>query len=94
MSSLPETWAERGIYFFSIISNGWILLALFCSLASGVSWFLAMTRFELNYAYPFMSLNYVLVLFLAPLILNETISFNKVVGTLIIVIGILVIIKR
>jgi multidrug transporter EmrE-like cation transporter len=51
----------------------------------------AMTKFELSFAYPFMALNFVLVLFLSLALLGETFSFVKLLGVLLIVLGTIVI---
>lgn len=90
---MPQGLIEKLSYFVGLISNPWILLAFTFTGLSGLSWFIAMTKFELSYAYPFVSLNYVLVLMLAPVILNESISTSKVVGTLIIVVGVILLVK-
>jgi uncharacterized membrane protein len=57
--------------------------AFFASLA----WMAAMTKFELNHAYPFMSLNFVIVLLLSGWLLNEPVSIQKALGVVLIVIG-------
>lgn len=46
-----------------------------------------MTEFDLSHAYPFMSLNFVLVLLLSGWLLNEPITFPKVFGVILIVLG-------
>ena len=93
VGSVPQGLAEKFTYLFNMISNPWILLAFIFTALSGVTWLLAMTKFELSYAYPFVSLNYLLILLLAPLLLNETISTYKIIGSLIIVLGIIVLSK-
>lgn len=57
--------------------------AFFASLA----WMAAMTRFELSYAYPFMSLNFVLVLLLGVGLLGESLTPAKLAGVCLIVVG-------
>jgi multidrug transporter EmrE-like cation transporter len=49
-----------------------------------------MTKFELSYAYPFMSLAFVLVLFLSALFFKEAITLPKLLGLTLIVAGIIV----
>ena len=93
LGSVPQGVAEKFTYLFNMISNPWILLAFTFTALSGVTWLLAMTKFELSYAYPFVSLSYVLILLLAPLLLNETVSIYKIIGSLVIVLGIIVLSK-
>ena len=54
---------------------------------AGLAWMAAMTRFELSYAYPFMSLSFVFVLVLSVAFLGETLTLNKVIGVALIGIG-------
>ena len=50
-----------------------------------------MTKFELSHAYPFTSLNFVIVLLLSGLILGEPITQSKMTGVILIVLGTMVI---
>lgn len=54
---------------------------------ASLAWMAAMTKFELSHAYPFMSLNFVIVIFLSGWLLNEPISLQKIFGIGLIVIG-------
>ena len=49
-----------------------------------------MTKFELSYAYPFMSLAFVLVLVLSAVLFHEPLTVPKILGVLLIIIGIVV----
>ncbi|WP_342382500.1 EamA family transporter [Bacteroides ovatus] len=60
---------------------------------ASVFWMLAMTKFELTYAYPFMSLSPALVFVIGILVLGETFTIGKILGLLLIMIGILVTVK-
>lgn len=50
-----------------------------------------MTRLKLSEAYPFMSLAFVIVMFLSHPLFGEALSTNKVLGTIIVVVGLTVI---
>jgi multidrug transporter EmrE-like cation transporter len=64
---------------------------IFSGFAAGflasLAWMAAMTKFPLNHAYPFMSLNFVVVGVLSYWILNEPISLQKCTGLGLIVLG-------
>ena len=49
-----------------------------------------MTKFDISYAYPFMSSAFVLVFLISVILFNEAITWNKVIGLLLIVAGIVV----
>lgn len=60
---------------------------------ASIFWMLAMTKFELTYAYPFMSLSPALVFVIGILVLGEAFTIGKILGLLLIMIGILVTVK-
>ncbi|NIM97932.1 MAG: hypothetical protein GTO24_07615 [candidate division Zixibacteria bacterium] len=49
-----------------------------------------MTKFEISYAYLFMSLGFVLVMVLSAVLLSEQVTCTRAVGTLIVICGVLV----
>lgn len=57
---------------------------------ASLAWMAAMTKFELSHAYPFMSLNFVIVILLSGWLLNEPISVQKIFGIGLIVVGTIV----
>lgn len=56
-----ETWQDKFILAFSMLLNPYIIIALILTLLAGVTWMIAMTKFEISYAYPFTLLGLVLV---------------------------------
>lgn len=60
---------------------------------ASVFWMLAMTKFEITYAYPFMSLSPALVFLVGILVLNEPFTWGKLIGLLVIILGIFITIK-
>lgn len=60
---------------------------------ASIFWMLAMTKFELTYAYPFMSLSPALVFVIGILVLGEAFTIGKILGLLLIMIGILITVK-
>ncbi|MDM7914462.1 MAG: EamA family transporter [Candidatus Eisenbacteria bacterium] len=55
--------------------------------AGAILWLAALSRAPLSWAYPILSLGYVLVLFSARFILHEPVSWQRWAGTLVIVGG-------
>ena len=74
--------------FDQLIFSGFI-----SAFVASVFWMLAMTKFELTYAYPFMSLSPALVFIIGIFVLGETFTIGKVLGLLIIMIGIIITVK-
>lgn len=57
---------------------------------ASVFWMLAMTKFEITQAYPFMSLAPAMVFLLGIWLLNEQFTWGKVIGLVLIICGIIV----
>ena len=65
-----------------------VLLGLFFYGISTIFWLIALSKIELNVAYPLLSIGYVLLMILSYFLLNESITLYKVIGTLLIVAGV------
>jgi multidrug transporter EmrE-like cation transporter len=88
--ALPAALSERIPFLLGLIFNPWILSGILAGFFALVCWLAAMTKFELSYAYPFMSLAFVFVLILSALLFHEPLSVAKVLGVLLIIAGIIV----
>lgn len=70
-----------------------IVLGLIMYGLSTVFWLIALSQKDLSYVYPFISLTFIIVLFLSYFVLKEQISTARIVGTTIIVIGLMVVVR-
>jgi multidrug transporter EmrE-like cation transporter len=87
---LPAGSAAKVYFLLSLLLNPWVMSGVAAGFLAMLCWMAAMTKFELSYAYPFMSLAFVLVTVLSVIIFKEAISLQKVLGLLLIVGGIVV----
>ena len=92
--ALPTDFMGKVQFVAHLFLNPWVLSGLFSTLFAGISWMLAMSRFEISYAYPWIGLNFVLMLVFGVLIFNESFNLAKVLGTLLVVIGLIVITRN
>ena len=88
-----ETWQEKFALAFSMLLNPYIIIALVLTLLAGVTWMIAMTKFEISYAYPFTLLALVLVTIFSVIFFGESINIYKLIGIVFIILGIVVISK-
>lgn len=88
---LPEATGDKILFLLGQFLNPWILSGFASAFLASMAWMAAMTRFELAYAYPFMSLAFVIVMVLSVSFLGEVVNAAKVVGTLMVIAGLLVI---
>ncbi|MDH5184780.1 MAG: EamA family transporter [Gammaproteobacteria bacterium] len=88
---LPADGQGKIVFIINLLLNPWVISGVVATFLAGVSWMLAMTKFEISYAFPFISLNYILILFAAFILFGETFSMVKIIGTTLVVVGLLVI---
>jgi multidrug transporter EmrE-like cation transporter len=85
-----ESISEKIIFALSMLLTPYIMLSLFLTLLSGLSWMIAMTKFDLSYAYPFTTLGFVFIFIFSIFLFNEPSSWQKVLGLFFIIIGIII----
>lgn len=88
--ALPTAPAKKIAFLLGLAINPWIVSGLGAAFLAFLCWMAAMTKFQLSYAYPFMSAAFMLVLILSAILFNETVTPWKVIGTVLIIIGIAV----
>lgn len=58
---------------------------------SAVAWIYILSKVNLSFAYPFLALNYVGIIFVSRMFLNESLDLLKLTGSGVIIIGIIII---
>ena len=71
-----------------ILLNPFVVAGLVGFFISMLIWLYVLSRMELSFAYPFVALNYVLILFGSYFLFKETITPLKIVGVAVIIIGV------
>ncbi|MBA7630964.1 putative 4-amino-4-deoxy-L-arabinose-phosphoundecaprenol flippase subunit ArnF [subsurface metagenome] len=74
--------------YIKILLNPFVIAGLFGFFVSMLIWLYVLSRMELSLAYPFVALNYVLILFGSYFLFKETITPLKIVGVAVIIIGV------
>ncbi|MCL2623028.1 MAG: EamA family transporter [Planctomycetaceae bacterium] len=88
---LPEQAVEKIAFLVKALLGDPIILSGFVSaFVASLFWMAAMTKFELSFAYPFMSLSFVLVFILSVFLFHDTVNFGKACGLGLIVLGIII----
>ena len=90
IGSLPENLIDKIYFFAQLLSNPWILSGFFSAFIASFFWMAAMTKFDISYAYPFMSSAFVLVFLLSIVLFHEPITWQKTIGLVFIVLGIII----
>lgn len=81
------------ISYLKLLFDPLIFSGFVSAFIASVFWILVMTKFEITYAYPFMSLSPAFVFLIGIFVLGEVFTIGKLVGLLIIMIGIIVTVK-
>ena len=91
--ALPSGLINKSLFLLNLFLDPFIFSGFAAAFLAAVSWMAAMTKFEISFAYPFISLNFVFVFFFSTLILGEVFTIGKVIGLILIVIGLIVMVK-
>jgi undecaprenyl phosphate-alpha-L-ara4N flippase subunit ArnF len=76
-----------------LLFDQFVLFSLVSAFMAFVFWTMAMTKFEITIAYPFMSLAPAIVFIFGIFILNETFTVGKIIGLVLIILGTIVTVK-
>ena len=87
---MPVSLDDKVIFFGKLLLDPFIISGFVAAFIASLCWMSAMTKFDLSFAYPFMSLSFVLVLIFSGLSFHEVITYPKVIGSVFIVIGIII----
>ena len=72
-----------------VATNLYILLGLGSYVISVAVWLLVLSQVEVSYAYPFLSVGYVVVTLMGYFLFQESVSWMRVTGILIIIVGVI-----
>lgn len=90
---LPAGTLERVHFITALLLTPWIWLAIGCTFLAGVSWMLALTRFELSYAFPFTGVSFLVMLLAGAFMFGEHVTIARVAGTLLVMLGLIVVVR-
>ncbi|MBI4447619.1 EamA family transporter [Candidatus Woesearchaeota archaeon] len=75
---------------FRLYWDALIIVGLFFYCLSALLWLVALSKVDLSYGYPLVSVNYVLVALASKFIFKERISYKRWLSILVIVLGVVV----
>lgn len=83
----PHDFAGKLRFYAALLLNPWVLSTFAAAFIAAICWLTAMMRLDINKAYPFMALNFVLVGLLAVPLFGESMSWPKIGGLALVVMG-------
>lgn len=87
---IPHDLGDKLFFFAKFLMNPWVISAFAAAFLASLAWIGAVSKLPLSHAYPFMSFAFVLVLILSSLLFHEPLTWQKVVGMVCIVSGIVI----
>jgi multidrug transporter EmrE-like cation transporter len=78
-------------YLPQLIGNIFLWASFLCYGLSILIWIIVLSKVEVSYAYAFSSLGYILVTIMGVLLLHEQISVLRIIGILVVCIGIILV---
>lgn len=76
---------------FTILSNLSVLAGLTAYVTSAAVWLIVLSKLDVSKAYPFVGLGFILTMLFAYFFLNEPLTYLKIIGTIFIFVGIVLI---
>ena len=108
LNALAQIFLKRGVMHFENIpastgnllklylnaaTNYYVLGGLLCYGVSVLTWMFVLSKTEVSYAYPFLSIGYILSAIAGYYFFQEHISFSRMLGIAIICVGVIIIAK-
>jgi multidrug transporter EmrE-like cation transporter len=88
LGTRPAGVEQNLTFLFRMLTSPWVLSGFAAAFGAAMVWMLAVSRLDLSYAYPFMSLTFPSILLLSYVFFKEPVSIGNVVGVGFIVLGI------
>lgn len=75
------------------VLNRFVILGFLSYLISAASWLIALSRMDLSFAYPMISVGYIIVVILSKLIFDEPVTTLRIAGTLFVCFGVFLLLR-
>lgn len=92
-AATPTASGGRLDFVVSMLLTPWVWAAILCTFLAGVAWMLALTRFELTYAFPFTGVTFALILLAGAFMFGEHVGPARIAGTFLVLLGLVVIVR-
>ncbi len=87
----PHTIHELANFFIRACINPYVITAIIITAATAVVWIYTVSKAQISFIYPFMSLSYVLVALFSLLLFREDVTITRWLGVAVICIGVFIV---
>ena len=88
--TMPDAFSDKIFFLIKLLFDPFIFSGFAAAFIASFFWMATMTKFELSFAYPFMSGAFVLVFLFSVFLFQEAVTWQKIVGLILIVLGIII----
>lgn len=81
-------WENCGPVLFALAASPYIIAGMACYIVSIAVWLLVLSRVEVSYAYPLLSIGYIVTAFAARIFFDEAIGATRWAGIIVICLGV------
>jgi multidrug transporter EmrE-like cation transporter len=94
-SGIAQSLDVRSIFTFlqTAVTNQFVLAGFLCYLISAASWLIILSRVDLSYAYPLISIGYIIIVVLSKYIFDEPVTGMRIAGTLLVCSGVFLLLR-
>ena len=94
-STIAQSLDIRSIFAFlrTAVANQFVLAGFLCYLISAASWLIILSRVDLSYAYPLISIGYIIIVVLSKYIFDEPVGGMRIAGTLLVCSGVFLLLR-
>ncbi|MGI5076288.1 SMR family transporter [Treponema maltophilum] len=75
----------------TLLTNIWLWIAMLCYAVSVLLWMSILSKVQVSFAYPFLSVGYIISAVIGYFFFNESLSLIRIVGLAVICIGVILI---
>jgi drug/metabolite transporter (DMT)-like permease len=90
---IPKGLLDKAFFFTKSLLDPYIFSSFLSAFFASLTWMATLKEFELSKAYPFMNLSLVFVVLLSFFIFHENFSTYKIIGCILIIVGVLLVSK-
>ena len=88
LGQMPANLQDGAIFLAKALANIYVIAGFALAFVASLTWIAAVSKLELSFVYPFMSLNFVFVLLLSAIIFHEQINLARLIGVAAICVGV------
>lgn len=90
LAAAPADLALRARWAVAFVTTPWVLTCFGSGLLAFVTWSAVLREAPLSRAYPFMGLSFILVAWLSSVFFGEELTVSKLLGTVLVAVGVVV----